>query len=133
MKLKPSSLNMGDFGCMVTATIFQINRHMNTSTTPGQFCEWLSTHSGFTDDNFRGGPGMMLWSKVSEYTKGRLKYVGGGSTPPTNKKFTIAQVFFGRINHWVALLPGGECMDPWSGKIMKQSQWRFTGEKRYLG
>src|SRR5690349_16359704 len=113
IRLGTTGHTVGLFGCLLTAVIFDINREINRNDNPGMFANWLDAHAGFD------AVGQFRWDKVSEYTRGRLRYLGTGLAAKLRKKYTIQQVDFGPIGHFVALLPGNKAFDPWQGRVTK--------------
>jgi hypothetical protein len=109
--LDSSGLTVDLFGCLALAVLHQSNRFEGKNHAPDFFVDWLNRNAGFTRD------GLFIWSKVSEWTSGRLRYLGSGLWARLRKKYTLQQVAFGRLNHWVARLPGRDVYDPWQGRI----------------
>lgn len=127
-QLDASGFTMGRDGCVVSDVIHQVNRFLGTNDTPGYFCDWLNRNAGFTRE------GLFIWSKLAEYTQGRLRYLGSGWYAKLRKKYTLQQVAFGKINHWIARLPGDLVYDPWHGRkvLIEAGAIEIEGKPRRL-
>jgi hypothetical protein len=134
--LSPSRETMGRIGCATTAIAFQIARELKRDVTPEELRAFLVVNSGYTAPSKTDPTGGLLkWDRISVFTNGRLRYLGRGATPPAGKKYTLVEVIYGTMRHWLALMGGGQCCDPWTGsqQTVATGPWRLTGERRYFG
>lgn len=111
--LGKSGLTMGGYGCLVT-DIAQGLTLAGYSVTPGQLCDSLNAHNGFTPD------GLVIWGVIAQlYPQFHL----GG------QGYTFVQGTFGKVLHFV-LLHAGVTYEPWYGVNNLPSGWHNTGYTR---
>lgn len=128
-KLGKSGLDVGHYGCASVGANYCVNRAWKALgilrfARPGEFVDYCNTHGFYTDN------GMLFWTAVDYFSGGKLKY-----TP--NKKeawITMAQVRWGSYLHWIVLLDGDLCQNPWTGAFEKRAQsiWVPTGRQIYF-
>lgn len=125
-KIGISGLDIGHYGCATLAANYCINRAwmklgIKRFSRPGEFIDFCNNNQGYTDN------GMLFWTMVDKFTGGKLKY-----TPNKKGSFiSVAQVRWGSYLHWIVLLDGDICMNPWTGKFEKRAQaiWEATGRE----
>ena len=128
-KLGTSGLTVGNYGCASVAANYAVNRAwqalgINRFARPGEFVDYCNTHKFYTSG------GLLSWNSVNHFSAGKLIY----HTKKEGSYITLAQVRWGSYLHWIVLLNGDLCLDPWDGQIKKrvQSKWFPTGVQRYF-
>lgn len=114
--LGASGHSVGSDGCLLTAIAFDMKRE-GINTDPGKHCDWCNKNHGFTND------GLYYHNNVRVYTQGKLTW----SDVPDGKKYTLIQVKWGQVFHWVAKVSGIDLvMDPLDGNIknLNQNYWK---------
>jgi len=121
-------LNMANAGCVITCCAMLISYFNDKALYPDQFLIWLKAHNGLTSD------GRLYWNKVCEATANKLRFSYKNDVRPGETTYTLRQVYFGRLNHWVMDSPTkiGMIIDPWDGQVKYYSFYRYTGQHRYF-
>lgn len=128
-KIGISGLSIGGYGCATVAANYAANRAWKKlgipkMTRPGTFVDFCNNNGGYTDN------GMIRWTMVDKFTNGCLVY-----TKEKKGSFvTLAQVRWGALLHWVVLVNGDLCQDPWDAQFKKrlQPKWLATGREIYF-
>ena len=127
-KLGKSQYTMENYGCLTTICARIASWVEKKDITPGRLCDWLSDNRGYVD-------GLLVWDKLEAFCVPHLKYLGRSMLlGKWRADYIIRAVLWGKIVHFVSVLPNGQCYDPWDGKIkpIRQSKWTLTNSYRYL-
>jgi hypothetical protein len=73
-KLSPSRYTMSNSGCLVTSEA-AVASGAGVATDPGEFCDWLSGHGGFTSGGY-----LTSDAKIAAYTQNRVVCTGTASS-----------------------------------------------------
>jgi hypothetical protein len=128
-KLGTSGLTVGGYGCASLMANYAVNRAwlklgIKRFARPSEFVDYANTHRFYTST------GLINWLVVDSFSGGKLRL-----TPNKREQFiTVAQVRWGAYLHWITLLDGDLCMNPWTGKFEKRNQsiWKATGREIYF-
>lgn len=139
LKIGISGLTFGNYGCALTAINYVFNRENlrrglpRPFTRPNDFLSWINkkAKAAFYGNYLTPG-GKVYWNCLEEYSGGWLKHqmhplVQG------EKGYTLQEVVWGTYHHWIVLLDGDLCIDPWDGviKYRKQAKWYPSGRYQY--
>ena len=139
-QLSVSGLNFGQAGCAMTATNYIGNRENmrrglpRPFVRPGQgWLDWMNAKAkacNYTNYLTRGGD--IYWDRLCEFWGGTMTHQMHPFVPGESG-YILAQVQWGSFHHWIVLLDGDLCRDPWDGQIKyrNQPQWKFTGLYQY--
>lgn len=118
-KLGASKLTVGGYGCAVLCTTYVIDRFLKDKKEKTLMPNEVIDKATFTPN------GLLYWNIVGKITKNRLVQV----YDKTKADYTLMMVWWGTMTHWVVLLNGDLCYDPWDGAIKKRKQphWKTDG------
>jgi hypothetical protein len=128
-KLGGSKFDVGHYGCAAVACNYIWNRYLKDNNRPfmrpGEFIDFGNKNGKFNSQ------GLISWNIVDLISKGKLLNTWN---PNDNVRYILQEVHWGPYLHWIVLLDGDLCRDPWDGKIKKrvQSFWAPTGRKQYF-
>lgn len=122
------NLKMKDFGCVITATAMILSYFKDKALYPDQWLAWLKSNKGLTAD------GRLYWNKLCEATFNQLRFSYVNKCDPGETTYTLRQVYFGRMNHWVldSLTQAGMIIDPFDGRVKPYSSYNYSGQHRYF-
>lgn len=122
MKLGTSGLTVGGYGCATLCITYIMDRYWKDQGKPFMYPSEVVRKASYTPQ------GLLYWNTVDRLTGGKVVY----SPTADGTRYKLMQVRWGAYLHWVVLLDGDLCYDPWDGKIKKREQpiWLPTG--RYI-
>lgn len=140
-KLAASGLTFGGYGCAMTGTNYIGNRENlrrkmpRPFVRPGeQWLDWMNKKAkacNYTNYLTKGGE--IYWDKLCEFWGGTLVHQWH-SFAKGERGYTLAEVKWGTYHHWIVLLDGDLCLDPWDGKVkprLQPGKWNLTGIYQY--
>lgn len=128
-KLTPYSKNMKEIGCALTSLAYIISRHDKKDITPGTFLDWIAQKAKDAKyKDYMTSDGRVYWNAVDKFTAGTLVSCGSAE-----KKYTLVEVYWGPLRHWMVELKNGLVMNPYGYKVepLKQPKWYPTGRKQF--
>lgn len=128
--LTPYSRNMKAIGCALTSLAYIISRHDKKDLLPGTFLDWIAQKAKDAKyKDYMTSDGRVYWNAVDKFTAGTLVNCGSAE-----KKYTLVEVYWGPLRHWMVELKGGLVFNPYGYKVEKlnQPKWFPTGRKQYF-
>ena len=116
-----SGVSIGKAGCLLTDLTMMYDWFFNKTATP----DWVASHIQFTDHNYSGGAGLVIWASITNVglhcvtrTQGRNDSVIQEGLANPNE-CVMLQVnnshWLFLIGRWIPLL-GYKVIDPWDGR-----------------
>lgn len=120
--LGASLLDCGHYGCASLCVTYVVDRRRDELGKGFLYPSEVIQKSNYTPG------GAIYWNSAEVLSGNRLKQSG-----KTGANYTLMEVVWGVYHHWVVLLDGDLCYDPWSGTVIKrvQPQWYPSGKYIY--
>ncbi len=128
-RLGSSGLTVGGYGCAGVGINYWVNRAwqklgINRFARPGEFFDFANQH------HFFDPTGKIYWNVADAFSANKLF----NTLNPKEAWATMMEVQWGHYLHWLPLLNGNLCLNPWTGHIEPRNQpiWKPTGKYKYF-
>lgn len=121
---------MADIGCALTCLPYIVSRHDGVDITPGKFLDWIAAKARAANfKDYLTPNGKVYWNSVDKFTGGTVVHIPSS----TGAKYTLVEVQWGVLQHWMVKLRDGLVFNPYGYKVEKlaQKKWALTGRFRY--
>jgi hypothetical protein len=121
-KLGASPLDCGHYGCASLCVTYLVNRRRKELGQGIIYPNQVIDKSNYTPG------GLIYWNSAEILSGGRIKQTWKQS----EAKYTLMEVVWGVYHHWIVLLDGDLCYNPWTGKVEKRVQSIWYPSGRYI-
>lgn len=118
-----SQLDCGHYGCASLCVTYVVDRRRKEIGWNFLYPNQVIDRAYYADPT-----GKIYWNSAETLSNNRLVRIYN----PLEANYTLSEVVWGTYHHWIVLLNGDLCYDPWDAQIKKRIQPQWYSSDRFI-